>query len=120
MSTTASTQVHPTSSREHFLLAMTVIGFVAPNVMLVAFLIRHGFDVVRYFDEWVRLLPSAQLTVDLAISGLSFLVWTAWDGPRSGVRRWWVGIPATFLVGVCFAVPLYLWLRERALAGSAS
>jgi hypothetical protein len=105
---------------ERFLLAMTTIGFIAPNVMLVAFIARHGFDVARYFNEWFRLLPSAQLSVDLAISAVAFLAWTSWDGPRTGVRRWWVGIPATFLVGVCFAVPLYLLLRERAHARQGS
>jgi len=102
-------------TRERLLLALTVVGFVVPNVMLGFFVARHGVDPRLFFTQWVERLPSAQLTVDLGISCVAFLGWTAWDGPRSGVRRWWVGLPATALVGLCFAIPLYLLLRERAV-----
>jgi hypothetical protein len=29
------------------------------------------------------------------------------------MRSWWVPVPASLLVGLCFAVPLFLLLRER-------
>ena len=92
-----------------------VVGFVMPNTMVVVFLSEHGFVLGRYLGNWFGTLPSAQLIVDLAICGVAFVAWSAVDGPRSGVRRWWVTIPATLLVGLCFAIPLYLVLRERAL-----
>jgi hypothetical protein len=101
-------------TREKILIALTVVGFLVPNGLLVAFVVRHGLDPGRYFSQWIQLLPSAQLAADLAICCVAFLGWTVWDGPRCGVRRWWVGFPATALVGLCFAVPLYLLLRERA------
>ena len=101
-------------ARERLLLGLTVVGFVVPNAMVVLFVVRHGVDARLYFTQWVEMLPAAQLTADLGLSCLAFLGWTAWDGPRSGVRRWWVGLPATALVGLCLAVPLYLLLRERA------
>jgi hypothetical protein len=53
--------------------------------------------------------------VDLVIAFLALVAWASWDGPRSGVDRWWVVIPASLLVGVCFALPLYLYMREKAL-----
>ena len=34
-------------------------------------------------------------------------------------RRWWLCIPATLLVGLCFGLPLYLWMRERELDAAA-
>jgi hypothetical protein len=40
------------------------------------------------------------------------------EGPRAGVRRWWLFIPATLLVGLCFGLPLFLLPRERALSHS--
>jgi hypothetical protein len=92
-----------------------VVGFVVPNTMVVLFLSEHGFDLGRYLGNWFGTLPSAQLVVDLALCAVTFIGWSAVDGPRSGVQRWWVTIPATLLVGLCFAVPLYLLLRERAL-----
>jgi hypothetical protein len=31
------------------------------------------------------------------------------------MRTWWIPIPASALVGLCFAVPLFLLMRERAV-----
>ena len=102
-------------TREKLLLFLTIAGFVVPNAMVAVFVADHGVDIGRYLGDWFETLPSAQLVADLGIAFLAFIVWAAWDGPRSGVRRWWVAIPASLLVGVCFALPLYLLMRERAV-----
>jgi hypothetical protein len=100
--------------RERLLLILTVVGFIVPNVMVGLFLIDEGLDIGGYFSLWTDSLPSTQLLLDLVIAAMAFFVWAAIDGPRSGVRRWWVCIPASLLVGLCFGLPLYLWMRERA------
>ena len=102
--------------RERFFLVMTVVGFVVPNIFVVIFLGREGLDVGQYFGDWVGTLPAAQLTADLVICGATFLVWAAIEGIRIGERRWWWTLPAAYLVGLCFAIPLFLYLRERRLA----
>jgi hypothetical protein len=102
-------------TRIRLLELLALVGFLAPNTMVVVFFAEHGFDLGRYFGDWWATLPSAQLLVDLVICSVAFIGWSAWDGPREGVRAWWVTIPATLLVGICFAVPLYLLLRERTL-----
>ena len=107
-------------TRERLLLLLTVVGFLVPNAMVVVFVAEHGVDIGRYLGDWFETLPAAQLVADLTIAFLAFVAWTAWDGPRSGVRRWWVTIPASLLVGVCFAIPLYLLLRERATPAGPS
>ena len=101
--------------RERALLALAVAGFIAPNAMVVAFVVENGLDVSGYFGEWVESLPAAQLAVDLAIAFLAFALWSAWEGRRRGMGTWWVPIPASLLVGLCFALPLFLLLRERAV-----
>jgi hypothetical protein len=106
-------------TRTRLLLLLTIVGFVVPNAMVVVFFADHGVDLSRYFGNWFETLPSAQLVADLVIGAVAFIGWSAWDGPRIGVRRWWVTIPATALVGVCFAIPLYLLMRERAIDASA-
>ena len=103
-----------TTNREKLLLLLAVAGFIVPNVMVAVFIAEHGVDLGLYFEGWFDTLPAAQLVVDLVIVFLALLVWASWDGPRNGVDRWWVVIPASMLVGVCFALPLYLYMRERA------
>jgi putative Ca2+/H+ antiporter (TMEM165/GDT1 family) len=101
------------TSRERTLLALAVVGFLVPNIMLIAFIAENGVDVGGYLGEWFESLPAAQLAADLGIAFVAFALWAAWDGRRIGRRDWWLPIPASMLVGVCFAIPLYLFLRER-------
>ena len=101
------------TSRERALLALAIVGFIVPNTMITVFLIEHGFDVSGYFSHWGESLPAAQLAADLSIAFVAFALWSSWEGRRLGMRTWWLPIPASLLVGVCFAVPLFLFLRER-------
>ncbi len=101
--------------RERTLLALTIVGFVVPNTMLVLFAARHGFSLDGYFRPWFGSLPAAQLALDLGIAFVAFALWAAWEGRRLRMRSWWLPFPATLLVGLCFAVPLFLLLRERAV-----
>jgi putative Ca2+/H+ antiporter (TMEM165/GDT1 family) len=101
--------------RERVLLALTIVGFLVPNAMVIAFVIEHGLDVGGYFSHWGESLPAAQLAADVSIAFLAFALWSAWEGRRIGMRTWWLPIPASLLVGLCFALPLFLLLRERAL-----
>ena len=103
------------TSRERALLALTIVGFLVPNTMVIAFVIKHGFYVSGYFNDWFQSLPAAQLAADVSISFVAFVLWSAWEGRRIGQRTWWIPIPASALVGLCFAVPLFLLLRERTL-----
>jgi membrane protease YdiL (CAAX protease family) len=101
--------------RERALLVLTIVGFLVPNTMVAIFFIDHGLDFSAYLSDWVQTLPAAQLIADLGIIFLAFALWAAWEGKRLEMRSWWVPIPASLLVGLCFALPLFLLLRERAL-----
>ncbi len=103
--------------KERLLWVLTVLGFVVPNVCLGIFFANEGFDLSGYFSLWTASTPSTQLLLDLAIAALAFFVWAAVEGPRAKIRWWWVCFPATFLVGLCFGLPLFLLMRERALDG---
>ncbi len=105
--------------KERLLLALTVIGFIVPNVCVGIFLANEGLDISGYFSLWTASTPSTQLLLDLVIAALAFFVWAVVEGPRARIKRWWLCIPATLLVGLCFGLPLFLWMRERTLNASA-
>lgn len=110
----------PRSDRRLWALGLlTVVGFAVPNAMLLLHVATDGSSVTGYFGAWVDSLPGAQLFADLVICSIAFLAWATIDGRRLGVR-WWVAVPATVLVGLCFALPLYLYLRERAVGARAT
>lgn len=101
--------------RERILLALTIIGFVVPNTMVALFAVRHGLTFNGYFGHWGESLPAAQLALDLIVAFVAFALWAAWEGRRLRMSSWWVPVPASLLAGLCFALPLFLLLRERAV-----
>jgi uncharacterized protein DUF2834 len=101
--------------KERLLLILTIVGFVVPNAFVVASFAGEGLGVGEYFSLWTASTPSTQLLLDLIIASLALFVWASMEGPRAGIRRWWLCIPATLLVGLCFGLPLFLWMRERTL-----
>jgi hypothetical protein len=101
--------------KERLLLALTVVGFIVPNVFVGLYFAKEGFDLGGYFSSWTASIPSTQLLVDLCIAAAAFFIWVTLEGPRARVKRWWLCIPATLLVGLCFGLPLFLLMRERAL-----
>jgi membrane protease YdiL (CAAX protease family) len=106
--------------RERALLVLTIIGFLVPNTMVAIFFIEHGLDFSAYLNDWIQTLPAAQLIADLGIVFLAFTLWSGWEARRIGMHSWWVTIPASLLVGVCFGVPLFFLLRERAIRKQAT
>lgn len=105
--------------KERLLLVLTVVGFVVPNVCAGIFFAKEGFDISGYFSLWTASTPSTQLLLDLTIAALALFVWAAMEGPRARIKHWWLCIPATLLVGLCFGLPLFLWMRERTLNAPA-
>ncbi len=101
--------------RERTLLALTIVGFAVPNTMIVLFTVRRGLSLDGYFQPWGGSLPATQLVLDLSIAFVAFALWAAWEGQRLRMRSWWLPVPASLLVGLCFALPLFLLLRERAV-----
>jgi Terpene cyclase DEP1 len=108
------------TSRERILLVLAIAGFLVPNTMVVIFLAEHGLDLSTYFGHWVDSLPAAQLAADLGIAFLTFALWSTWEARRLDMSTWWLPIPASLLVGLCFALPLFLLLRERAIVALAA
>jgi uncharacterized protein DUF2834 len=104
--------------RQQILLVMSIAGFCFANTMVILFMVKQGgLDFGAYFKRWFETLPAAQLAGDIGIAFVAFSLWAAWEGRRLGMRSWWMPVPASLAVGLCFALPLFLFLRDRHLAG---
>ena len=106
--------------RERTLLALTIVGFLVPITMLTLFAVRHGITFPGYTRHWADSSLATLLALDLSISFVAFALWAAWEGKRLEMRSWWVPVPASIFVGLCFALPLFLLLRERAIRRQAT
>jgi hypothetical protein len=54
----------------------------------------------------------AGITWDVYLAAAAFSVWLLQDASAAGVRRPWVYVALTFVVGLAFTLPLYMAMRK--------
>lgn len=94
-------------------LILCLVGVILPMRYFLPWLSANHWDIGGMVDAWHANDASSGLVWDLTIAALTLTVWIVWEC-RS--RRDWLGlvaVPATYLVGVSFGLPLYLFLRSR-------
>ena len=72
----------------------------------------HDFFV----DAYVPNHAASFITIDLVGSWFAFLVFVFPEAKRLGMRNAWAYFLAACTLGNCFAFPLFLFNRERALS----
>lgn len=97
--------------RMYFILAF--FGFVIPYYFLIRFLFNYGFDLVEMGNQLFATDISTFFAVDLMIVSIVFLIFSFYNSRMLGMRKWWIFLLATLLVGPSFSVPLYLGIREE-------
>jgi len=93
-------------------LALAVVGLVGQVVLFGVFLADAGLDPGEFADQAFSSTIAALAFADLVMCAVVFLAWLPGEAARMGIRRWWPFAVAA-LGGLCFALPLFLSLRER-------
>ncbi len=94
-------------------LALALWGALHPMSWFLTWFQQNGWGLNRLIGAWHANAASSGLVWDLTISAIALTIWIL---AETRVRRNWSAlsaIPATFLVGVSFGLPLYLFLRTR-------
>ncbi len=99
----------------HLYAALCVPGALLPWVPLVPWFARHGLDVPLFLRSPFANGVSSAFSIDLIITLLVVCCFVVIEGRRLRVRHLWVPIAGAWLIGVSFALPAFLYMRERAL-----
>tara|TARA_R110002072_G_scaffold79545_4_gene183422 strand:+ start:430 stop:747 length:318 start_codon:yes stop_codon:yes gene_type:complete len=94
-------------------LALAIWGAIHPMSYFVTWFQENGWDIMAMVDAWHVNAATSGLVWDLTIAAIALTVWIL---SEVAVRRNMIAliaIPATFLVGVSFGLPLYLFLRAK-------
>lgn len=100
---------------KHLYLILSVIGFVGPYYFFIAFLMTHGLDGRAFLQQLFGTQISTFFAVDLIISSLIFVVYLRQESIRYSITFWWLYLIPLLTVGLSFALPLFLYFRERHL-----
>ena len=95
----------------HLLFVLAVAGLLLPWRFNWLYFAGGGSVLPGAFfgDAFANPLTTA-ITLDVYLAAVAFSVGVARDR-MAGRSRWWA-IPATFLLGLSFALPGYLWWRH--------
>ena len=111
----------PTVLRQrHVYLVLCVIGVLLPYWQFVPWFLDHGLDVSLFVQQLFANRVGAFFGLDVVVSSVVLWIFIfAEGGRRLGMRRLWVPVIGSLLVGVSFGLPLFLYMRQLHLDKTA-
>ena len=94
-----------------FYSIMALLGIIVPWYFFSQFIANNGTNIVDFIQALFVNGAAAGFSSDIFLSATVFWVWSYQDSKARQVKLWWMVVPATLLVGLSLALPLYLILR---------
>jgi hypothetical protein len=88
---------------------------VIPYAQFISWLLENGLNTSLFVHQLFANRISAFFAWDVLISAIVVVGFVRSEGKRLGVHLMWLPILGVLTVGVSFGLPLFLYLRERAL-----
>ena len=102
-------------SKKNIYLILAILGFVAPYYFFLQMPGENGFDLVRIIQPMFANNLLRGVAMDLTVAVIVFWVFVFAEASRLQMKNPWVYLLAPLLVGLSFALPLFLYFRERKL-----
>ena len=102
-------------NRKNIFLVLSWVGLVLPYWFLFKFLTTNGLNVALLIQQLFANDISTFFAVDLIISTIIFWIYMASEAINLQMKNWWLYILASLTIGLSFALPLFLYFRERKL-----
>ena len=108
--------------RKKIYLLLCVLGVVLPYSQLVGWIRVNGLNTGFFFRLLFANGVSSACALDVLATSVVLVVFVLLEGQRVGVRFLWLPLLGLLALGVPFSLPMFLYLRERALevAGMAA
>ncbi len=116
--------------RQAIYAALTLIGFIWTNYYLVQFTIATkgeftatnllNFDLSAFIEQVWANPASSFVAVDLTMALLLVVTFIVAEGRRLKLRLWGIYIALMFAISFAFGFALFMLVRERKLAETAS
>ena len=97
-------------------LGLAFLGAIAPYSFMGQFLLTHGLNLAEFKLQLAASPISSFMGAAFIIASLVTLFFVIGEGRRLKMKGLWLPVLATVLVGVSCGLPLFLYLRDMALA----
>jgi len=102
-------------NRKNIYLFLCVLGAAVPYSQFIPWVMENGLPIGLFVRQLFANRISAFFGLDVLVSSVILLVFMRVEGGMLRVRFRWMPIVGLCAVGVSLALPLFLYLRERAL-----
>jgi len=106
-------------NRKNIYLFLCIPGAAIPYSQFVPWIMENGLHLGQLFGQLFANRISAFFGLDVLVSSAVLLVFMRVEGRLLSMRFRWLPIVGLCAVGVSLALPLFLYLRERALEESS-
>ncbi len=96
-------------------LVLCILGFVLPYSQLIPFFAENGLNLSLFWSQLFANRISSDFAFDLLISSVVFWIFVYREGRRLSLKSLWVYILLNLIIGLSFALPLFLWVRSNHL-----
>ncbi len=103
---------------KRFYLVAAIIGAIAPYATYFGYLGSVPGASGALSLAWGNPIAAATL-VDFSISCLVFWPFLFVEAKRLGIKHAWFFVVTNVIIGLSFALPAFLYMRERALASAS-
>jgi hypothetical protein len=96
-------------------LILAILGFIAPYYFFLQVPPEDLRDIPALIQPLFANDFMRGLTMDLTVAAITFGVFVIAEANRLGMRNPWLYLLAALLVGLSFALPLFLYFRAKKL-----
>ncbi|HSL44712.1 MAG TPA: DUF2834 domain-containing protein [Anaerolineales bacterium] len=100
---------------KNIFLILAIVGFIVPYYFFLQLPAADGFNLPSLIQPFFANNFMKGAAMDLTISVIVFWVSMFAEANRLQMKNSWLYVLATLLVGLSFALPLFLYFRERQL-----
>jgi len=102
-------------SRKNIYLVLALLGLLIPYWFFFQFFNQNGLNFGLLVQQALVNPVSIAFTVDLVLSTVIFWIYMFSEANKLQMKNFWLYLVASLTIGLSFALPLFLYFRERQL-----
>ena len=102
-------------TKKNIYLILAIMGFIAPYYFFLQLPGDNGFDLPLLVQPLFANHFMRGVAMDLTVSIVVFWLFMFVEASKLQMKNPWLYLLSTLLVGMSFALPLFLYFRERKL-----
>jgi hypothetical protein len=102
-------------TKKNIYLIFAILGFIAPYYFFLQLSGENGFHIPALIQPLFANNLLRGVAMDFMVSVIAFWVYVFAEANRLQMKNPWLYLLATLLVGMSFALPLFLYFREHKL-----